>query len=135
MAWDETPTAGFTTGKPWMRVNEENKACNVRQQRTDSNSIFSFWKQMIKLRKTESVLVYGIFELVKFPNQDDIVAYTRKYKDSVVLVVANFSDNKMDVNLAGLSIWHDKVETIISNYQEPSNDTLLPYDARLYRLA
>jgi alpha-glucosidase len=59
MQWNADLEAGFTTGKPWIMTNENHKTINVASQITDENSIYSFYKKMIELRKANSVLVYG----------------------------------------------------------------------------
>ena len=55
--WDSSAHAGFTSGEPWMRVNDDYQTWNVAAQLKDSNSIHSFWKHALKLRKAHEVLV------------------------------------------------------------------------------
>ena len=55
--WDATEKAGFTTGKPWMRVNEDNRECNVQDQQGRPGSIWTFWRDTLRLRKGNPVLV------------------------------------------------------------------------------
>ena len=56
MQWDDSLNAGFSSGikdaaKPWMRVNDDYKDWNVAEQRPNSTSVFSFWKEMLAFRK------------------------------------------------------------------------------------
>ncbi|QRW06432.1 alpha-amylase [Ceratobasidium sp. AG-Ba] len=72
--WDDSPHAGFTTGTPWMRVNDNYKTIN----------------RMIRMRKEYPVLIYGDFSLLS-EEDERIFAYTRQHNDVKVLVVLNFS--------------------------------------------
>ena len=53
MQWNSEPHAGFTTGSPWMRVNDDYKFCNVAAQVGSKTSVLSFWKEMLALRKKD----------------------------------------------------------------------------------
>ncbi|KAH8077732.1 alpha amylase [Cristinia sonorae] len=87
--WDSSPHSGFTTGTPWMRVNDDD--WNVASQIGDPDSVFSFWKRALEVRKNNECLVYGDFKLL-FPTHPTIFAYTRTLEGgSSALVVMNFS--------------------------------------------
>lgn len=56
--WNSEANGGFSTGTPWMRVSPDYLECNVEAQVNDPNSLFSFWKTLLALRKEhEDVLV------------------------------------------------------------------------------
>ncbi len=55
--WNASEQGGFTTGKPWMNINPDNKVCNAEAQIDKPDSVLSFYKQMIKVRKANHVLV------------------------------------------------------------------------------
>ena len=55
--WNSSAHAGFTSGEPWMRVNEDYQTWNVAAQLKDNDSIHSFWKHALNLRKAHEVLV------------------------------------------------------------------------------
>ncbi|TCD61193.1 hypothetical protein EIP91_008799 [Steccherinum ochraceum] len=89
MQWSSSPHAGFTTGTPWMRVNDEDD-WTVEGQLSDPDSVLNFWKRALQLRKQHEVLVYGDFDLL-LPDDPAIFAYTRTLEDgSSALVVMNF---------------------------------------------
>lgn len=46
-----------------MRINEDNTVCNVAAQKDDPNSVFSYWKNALQLRKCNAVLASCIFQL------------------------------------------------------------------------
>ena len=52
LKWNSDPHGGFTTGTPWMRVNEDfAQGWNVEAESSDPNSVLNFWKRAIALRK------------------------------------------------------------------------------------
>ncbi len=103
MQWDSTDNAGFTTGKPWLRVNPNYKLINAASQMNDPDSLLSFYKKMIQVRKDPSVkdiLVYG--ELIPYlETEDNLMAYLRKSEDGTqtILVAGNFSKEKKTIKL------------------------------------
>lgn len=49
--WNSSKNGGFTTGIPWMRVNENYKEINVASQLCDPDSLFSFWRRSLQVRR------------------------------------------------------------------------------------
>ena len=94
--WDTTKNAGFSTGTPWMRVNDDYMDCNAQSQINDPQSVLAFWQSILKLRrKLMDVFVYGDF---KFLGGDDenICAYQRSHPSAGrALVLCNFSQRKV----------------------------------------
>ncbi|KAM0745693.1 glycoside hydrolase family 13 protein [Meredithblackwellia eburnea MCA 4105] len=91
MQWDLTPNAGFTTGTPWMRVNEDYKeGWNVESQEKDPRSVLNYWRKMISVRKANPVLVHGKFILLD-ATSPTIFAYLRHWEGVKALVILSFS--------------------------------------------
>ena len=65
--WDGSTHAGFTTGTPWMRVNDDFHSWNVAAQRADPESVLSFWKRALEVRKEWEVLVSISFLAARRP--------------------------------------------------------------------
>lgn len=59
MQWDGTANAGFTTGKPWLRLADNYKQENVAAQQEDKDSLLMFYKTLITLRQQEPALCTG----------------------------------------------------------------------------
>ncbi|MDD6492607.1 MAG: alpha-glucosidase [Firmicutes bacterium] len=92
MQWDDTANAGFTSGKPWLKVNPNDKDLNVKRELADETSVLSYYKKLIALRKSEDykeVFTYGAF-VPLFENEPDIFAYERKLDNQSVIILANF---------------------------------------------
>ena len=127
MQWDMSENAGFTDGKPWIRVNPNYTTINAQSQVGDENSIFSFYKKVVSLRKSLDVLSEGDFELL-YPEHERIFAYRRSSDREKLLVVCNFYGE--EVSYPDSRDWED-MECILANYENTSA-TLKPYEVRWY---
>lgn len=89
--WNSDKNAGFTDGTPWLMVNPNYTAINVAAQEKDPDSILSFYKELIALRKNpayKETLVYG--DVVPYlEEQHNLMAYHRKGEKDL-LVIGNF---------------------------------------------
>lgn len=100
MQWTNQPNAGFTTGTPWLKVNPNYTSINAAAQQDDPNSVRSFYKQLIALRKNEEykeTIVYGILEPV-WEDRHNLMAYYRKGEKNI-LVIGNFQKEEQTVEL------------------------------------
>ena len=134
MQWNSDSNAGFTTGNPWMKVNPNYVDINVKKQEQDDESILSFYKKMIDLKKNNLVFTYGSYDLL-LEEDKQIYAYTRTTKDDRVLVITNLSTEPA-VFKSEFIIGEDQL--LLNNYEvnHVSNESIVlkPYEARVYRL-
>ena len=94
MQWDDTENAGFTTGTPWLKVNEKYHTINVADQEKDPDSVLQYYRKLIALRKSKAyreLFTYGEFTQV-YGEMEKIMAYTRTLGEKNVLVAANFGE-------------------------------------------
>jgi oligo-1,6-glucosidase len=137
MQWNDSPNAGFTTGQPWIKVNPNYKEINVEAALRDPNSIFYYYQKLIRLRKTNPIIVYGRYDLI-LEDHPEIYAYTRTLGDEMLLVILNFFAGTPVFELPA-DISFTSHELVINNYEvDPDEDIrkiqLRPYEARVYRL-
>jgi len=92
MQWDNSKYAGFTTGKPWIKVNDDFKEVNVQQCSLHENSILNTYKALLKLRNNEKTLQYGRYE--KLELVENRIQFTRTYEGDKITVIINFGDEK-----------------------------------------
>lgn len=114
MQWDDSENAGFTTGTPWLGVNPNYTKINVKSQLDDPDSVRSFYKELIALRKNEEykeTVVYGELEPV-FEQQHNLMAYYRR-ADKTLLVIGNYQREEQEVHLPKA---YKKV--LINNYKD-----------------
>jgi len=102
MQWSAEAHGGFTTGTPWLAVNDNFAEINAEAQRTDPNSVFHHVRSMIALRKANPVLVHGTFADLD-PSHEQVFAYTRTLGDEAWLVAINFSREPIDHQVPGES--------------------------------
>lgn len=92
MQWDDSSNAGFTVGKPWLKVNPNYPLLNVREQQGRADSVLNYYKKLLALRKHpayKEVFTYGEFAPL-FEETSDILAYRRQLNNRDVIVAANF---------------------------------------------
>ncbi len=100
MQWSDEANAGFTTGKPWLKVNPNYTAINAKSQLSDPDSVRSFYKKLIALRKNpeyKETVVYGALEPY-LKNTHNLMAYYRK-GDKILLVIGNYQIDEQTVPL------------------------------------
>lgn len=103
MQWDSSPNAGFTTGTPWLKVNDNYPEINVAAQENDPDSVLNYYRRLTALRKSpgyRQLFTYGKFRPA-FENSHRILAYYREKDNQRVLVVANFGREKQHLHLPG----------------------------------
>lgn len=99
--WNTESNAGFTTGKPWLKVNPNFTTINAAAQLNDQNSVLAFYKRLIALRKTSGyrdVIVHGDFAVYPDDNEH-IIAFTMTYGNDSVLVLINYQSSPAAVTL------------------------------------
>ena len=101
MQWSDEENAGFTTGTPWLKVNENYTKINARQQEDDPDSVLQYYRRLIALRKDptyKEIFAYGKFAPA-FAKANKIMAYYRKTDEKTVLIAANFGDKDAELKL------------------------------------
>ena len=100
MQWSDAAHAGFTTGTPWLRVNPNYTSINAAAQMDDPDSVFHFYRKLIRLRKDpayKETIVYGDLEPA-FREQRNLMAYYRR-GEKTLLVIGNFQNEEQAVTL------------------------------------
>ena len=133
--WNAGENAGFTTGKPWLKVNENNRYLNAEVQEKDSNSVLNYFRKIVKFRKENPVLVYGKYTILDNDNPN-VYCYTRELEGKKMLIALNFSENNATYE-PGFSL--EKSKIISSNYSElfvnnKNNTILRPYEAMIIEI-
>ncbi|ETI70846.1 glycoside hydrolase family 13 protein [Neobacillus vireti] len=134
MQWSDEENAGFSNGTPWLKVNPNYKKINVEAQQNDADSILNFYKKMIRLKKSNAVFTYGIYELL-LKEDPQIYAYTRTSTEEKVIVITNLSVEPAEIT--GVSL--DYQNLLLNNYEVSEHEplrqlTLKPYETRVYRV-
>ncbi|MDN3587508.1 alpha-glucosidase [Pedobacter aquatilis] len=112
--WDASLNAGFTTGKPWIKVNPNYKMVNVAAEEKNPASELSYFKKIVALRKSMPVLVYGAYKIFDIENPD-VYCYTRMDTEEQVLVLLNFSTKALTYTI-DKQINTSAAKLLINNY-------------------
>lgn len=94
MQWNSTKYRGFSEERPWNWAKVDSNC--VDQEIVDPNSIMNFYRELLKIKKHDCFTSGDYRLLITDPN---IYAYQRKTANSQGLVVANFSDKKVNFTL------------------------------------
>lgn len=133
MQWDDHSYAGFSKVAPWLLVNPNYQMINVADQTNDPESILSFYKKMITLRRENKGLIYGSFNEY-LPENEQLFVYERVLDEERYLIIVNLTDEAATYTLP--TEIETKWEVLLENQsgQEfQSSGTFAPYEARLYR--
>ncbi|RZP94744.1 glycoside hydrolase family 13 protein [Vibrio vulnificus] len=114
MQWSASPNGGFSQAEPWIEVNPNYPEINVEQALADSDSIFYHYQKLIELRKQHPAIVYGDFTPL-FAEHDSVFAYVRSHQDEQLLVINNFSDQEVSLELPD-NLQNKEVNCLIYNY-------------------
>ncbi|KHF40885.1 glycoside hydrolase family 13 protein [Halalkalibacter okhensis] len=137
MQWNNGGNAGFTTGKPWIKINPNYQEINVEQSIEDPSSIYNYYRKLIQLRKDNDVLIYGSYDLVLI-DHEQVYAYTRTMDDELFLILTNLFDEETEVEWPP-SLEGKSKKLMINNYkvdmiEDKTNLVLKPYEARVYKV-
>lgn len=126
--WNGDENAGFSTGEPWLEVNPNYTKINVEEALDNENSVFYTYQKLIELRKEFPLVVSGDFKML-LVDHPTIFAYERFYEGEIWIVVANFSEESIEVSLSEEEV---VVKPLISNSNKAEYDLsrlrLSPYE-------
>ncbi|MFE1168066.1 alpha-glucosidase [Nocardiopsis sp. NPDC058789] len=132
MQWTAGENAGFTTGTPWIGVNPNHTRINAEAAVADQGSVFHHYRRLIALRKKHQVIAHGRFAPL-LEEDPRVYAYTRAYNGQVLLVLANWSDHTVKVDLPEDVAGPDST-LLIGNLPDPgpAPAPLRPWEARVH---
>ena len=131
MQWSDDKNAGFTEGTPWIEAPENYKEINAETELKDPDSIYSFYKKLIALRKEKDIIAEETIEFLEKENAD-VLAYRRNYQGEELIVLNNLTAE--NVTIRQQPEW--KVyQKRLGNYEkitaEDGKITLRPFDNRI----
>ncbi len=133
MQWSGAQNAGFTTGEPWIAVNPNYATINAASQVDDPSSVFSYTRELIRLRHEEPIVVDGRYALIA-PDDPQVFAYLRRGAGQTWLVLVNMSDAVADVPADVPSAdWTWVLHNLEARPERPAAAPLVPWEARVLR--
>lgn len=112
--WNGNKNAGFTEGTPWIEVAKNYLDINVENNLEDEDSVFYYYKKLIELRKKYKVISNGDF-IPMYEENPQIFGYIRKFQNEKLLVINNFYEDEIEVEIPEEFIGKD---ILIGNYSD-----------------
>ena len=132
--WDDSPNAGFTTGKPWIPVNPNYKQINAKAEILDGNSIFNHYRKLIAFRKSHPVAIYGDYK-EHCADSKELYVYERSLNGKRLLVICSFTEKNVGF-WAPEGFDLSKGKLVLANYMDNNMHgngfTMRPYETRVY---
>jgi alpha-glucosidase len=135
MQWNDQLNGGFSIGNPWLSPSKTYKTKNIDLQKNDPDSILSFHRKLISLRKQYVSLSKGEWAPL-INGKKGILSYSRFNLDEKLIIIINFMANYQSIELpfknASLTILFSSDKTIGGT----SNEQILvePYETTILKL-
>ncbi len=91
MQWSSAANAGFSSGTPWMKVNENHRQINAEEQLQNPHSVFHFYRQALALRKEYADLVREGAFLPIGERDRNVFAFARRLGAKQLVAVCSLS--------------------------------------------
>lgn len=130
MPWTgDSDTAGFTIGDPWLPISDEHKSLSVNLQENDPQSVLSFTRQLVSLRKTSLALCVGSIRFLE--GDDNLVGVQRFHGDEVIQCVFHLA-----AETRPKPVWMDGpgTELLSSGYEGARHDVVPPLSCRITKI-
>ncbi len=98
MQWDTSQYAGFSTVKPWLPVTSTASTHNAIAERSDDDSYFTLYQQLLGLRRRYRIFREGDYET--FGEADkNVYVFSRRFGEEHIFVVLNMSKKSQNFEL------------------------------------
>ena len=126
MQWTSGPNAGFTSPavKPWLPVPPNNATINVDSEKADPKSMYSWYKALIQLKKTNPAFAEGDDTMLDIDNTN-VLSWKRQAAGAPPVIVAvNFTAQPQTIDLVGPGLPDGAVNTLLKSPDGPTPSTL-----------
>ena len=131
MQWNGEQYGGFSETEPWLPMSAGfRNEITVEAQQNDQDSILSFYKKLIAMRKMYPVIAEGEISFLE-TGTDRVLAYRRKLGEQQIAVFCNLDGEKHTVKVDGA--WRGD-PVLLENYEARQMDpegetyTMEPYE-------
>ena len=126
MQWTAERHAGFTSGTPWLPVNENYRTLNAAAEKKDTDSVLHFYRHLAKLRETIPALLDGVYEELLEENEQ-IYTFSRTLGKTRIKTAVNFSAKD-----AALPAGFLRGTRLAGSYADAPTTSLRPLEAVIY---
>ena len=133
MQWNNDVNSGFTTGTPWIDVQNNYEEINVEKDLNRKDSIIEFYKELIKIRKENEVISNGSFKPL-FKDHDKVFAYLRELNEERIMVINNFYKEEVVLDISEVKGNREVILSNTDNILDGDKLTLKPYGSIVIKL-
>ena len=120
MQWSGEENGGFTEARPWITMTANFRKINAEAQMDDGDSVYSFYKKLVAMRREKEVISKGTISFLERDNPD-VMAYRRQYGEDEIIVLNNLVSENASV--ASEPEWI-RYRKILGNYDGSGRDNM-----------
>lgn len=115
MQWNGNRYGGFSDQAPWIGMGPGYEQIHAEAQQQQTNSMFAFYKRLLKLRIQYPALSMG--DYVKLDQlKGSAIVYTKRFSSDEAVVVLQFGSEPLHLDL---SDWSDQKLELVAASKEP----------------
>ncbi|MEH7302185.1 alpha-glucosidase [Neobacillus drentensis] len=123
MQWDRSEYVGFSEQKPWISVPNNAARINVEDQQNKPESMLSFYKSLLRLRKEHPAFTLGTYESLRY--EDGLMTFVRKSESEQILVALNFSDLPKTIDMSAGTLLLSNKRTTLAEKRILGNEAMI----------
>lgn len=131
--WSDAAFAGFSTVKPWIKLNPNYLNINVEQQENDSQSVLNFYRKLTGFYKDHPVLTFGRWTEI-LSDHPQIIAYIREDDNERLQIIINLSAKPVTFSLEEVE-GKDVLTTHTDGAPWNHKMVFAPYEGRIRELS
>lgn len=130
MQWDAGPNGGFSSAAPRKLIQRVAgggygpEHVNLADQEHDPDSLWSFFRELIAVRRRRQEFGWGEFEVIEQPERA-VLAHRISLADSSVVALHNLGADPVTVTLPSVLTGNDVLEDLLDG------DAVLPHEGEL----
>jgi alpha-glucosidase len=128
LQWNSSTNAGFTSGTPWLPVDDDYQVVNIEAQAADPTSVLTLYHRLIALRRTHTALAFGDYHPVVMTG--DLLAYVRSNGSERFLIALNLGVDPHSVSFQA-AIDHSGNSTLLMSTHLDREGEILNRDLNL----
>lgn len=127
MQWSDDAYAGFSEAESWISIPDNYQRLNVKLQQQDNQSVLSFYKRLLVLRKDKKVISQGRIAFLETENPK-VLAYKRTLENQELIIWNNLQETEVEVQLQ--DEWKS-YQKLLGNYDAFSHGDSLLNEAKI----
>jgi len=123
------------TGKWWDSTNlKPNDGISLEEEQNDPNSLYHFYKILLRLRKLNPALQTGNYETAS-NNNEHVFSFFRHTKNQRLLIVINLSEQNQEA-LIELAQFNNLSSLLVKNKTQPTKNAIIlqPYEVQVWKV-